>query len=169
MTRKLNIGMHGQLDGWETFNITKPADHIGDCQDLSRFHSGSFDVVYASHVLEHVGFREVRATVQGWQRIIRPGGKLYVSVPDMEMCSKILIHPDADVQTKQKILAVIYGGETDVNDYHNSGFVPEGLVHLMTATGFSHIERVRDFGLFNDCSTLLVNKEPLSINVIATK
>ena len=40
---------------------------------------GSFDVVIASHVLEHL--EDARAALEDWMRVLRPGGLLIIGVP----------------------------------------------------------------------------------------
>ena len=44
------------------------------------FAAGSFDAVISNHSLEH--FVELEATVREIKRVMRPGGALYVAVPD---------------------------------------------------------------------------------------
>lgn len=50
----------------------------GTLQD-AKFESGSFDVVFSSHVLEHIG--EPSALLQEMNRVLRPGGLLVSVVP----------------------------------------------------------------------------------------
>lgn len=42
------------------------------------FPDASFDLVYSSHVLEHIEWDQVEATVAEWARIVKPGGVLEV-------------------------------------------------------------------------------------------
>lgn len=61
--RRLHIGGHTPLQGWEVIdaNPGPVVDHVGNAGDLPRFETGTFSEVYASHVLEHyhaVGLNE---------------------------------------------------------------------------------------------------------------
>jgi ubiquinone/menaquinone biosynthesis C-methylase UbiE len=47
----------------------------------------SFDFVYSSHCLEHV--HEVPHALRNWLRILKPGGYLYVVVPDYLLYEKL--------------------------------------------------------------------------------
>jgi predicted SAM-dependent methyltransferase len=51
----------------------------GDAQCLHGVDDNSFDIVCASHVLEHVHSPEI--ALQNWSRILRVGGYCYILVP----------------------------------------------------------------------------------------
>ena len=47
---------------------------VGDCRDLSRFEDDSIDEIYASHVLEHLSYRnEIVPALKEWRRVLLPG------------------------------------------------------------------------------------------------
>lgn len=82
--RCLEIGPNKtRLAGFETLDIVAGplVDHVGDCRRMP-FPAESFDLVYASHVLEHVEWHEVAATVAEWSRVLKPGGSLEVHTVD---------------------------------------------------------------------------------------
>src|SRR5207249_3890671 len=54
-----------------------PMRHIHCVQAVDRlekFRSGSADLIYASHVLEHISHRETLSVLQEWRRVLKPGG-----------------------------------------------------------------------------------------------
>jgi predicted SAM-dependent methyltransferase len=82
--RRLEIGPNkGKLPGFETLGL--PAgpliDHVSDCRK-TPFPDGSFDLVYSSHVIEHVEWYDVERTIAEWARILKPGGWLEVHTVD---------------------------------------------------------------------------------------
>jgi len=62
----------GQLDGME------------DC----------YDAILAAHVLEHFGWYRIKDVLEGWVKLLKPGGELYVIVPSLEWaCSNSEKYP----------------------------------------------------------------------------
>ncbi|MBO1767812.1 class I SAM-dependent methyltransferase [Allobranchiibius sp. GilTou38] len=61
---------------------------VGDCTDLSRFEDASFDVVFASNLLEHLERAATNALVDGVQRILRPGGRLILMQPNFRLAPR---------------------------------------------------------------------------------
>ena len=81
----LHVGGTARKEGWKVLNIQpgEHVDYVGDVSDLSGFADQSFDVVYSSHTLEHLGYqRDLPRALAAIYRILRPGGKLFASVPD---------------------------------------------------------------------------------------
>ena len=55
----------------------------GDANFASRHVQEQFDFVYSSHCLEHM--HDPRATILDWWKMVRPGGYLYILVPDEDL------------------------------------------------------------------------------------
>jgi SAM-dependent methyltransferase len=55
----------------------------GDANNITAFESGSFDCVYSSHCLEHMD--DPARTIQNWWSLVKPGGYLFVIVPDEDL------------------------------------------------------------------------------------
>lgn len=55
----------------------------GDAATLPGLLSESFDYVYSSHCLEHLS--QPLAALKRWVEVIKPGGYLYLVVPDYEL------------------------------------------------------------------------------------
>jgi len=64
---------------------------------------------------------------------------------------------------------MMYGGRTTAYDVHYAGLNFEFLQAFLQETGFREVKRVKEFGLFNDTSTLLFGNVPISLNVEARK
>jgi predicted SAM-dependent methyltransferase len=82
--RCLEIGPNkARLPGFETFDVVPGplVDHVGDCRRM-KFPDGAFGLVYSSHVIEHVEWFDVEATIAEWARIVAPGGWLEVHTVD---------------------------------------------------------------------------------------
>ncbi len=89
--RKLHLGCWKR--DWPGFTNVDLADfphihHKRNVDDLGLFQEGSFDVVYASHVLEYFPLRDVPRVLAQWRRVLAPAGRLYVAVPDFDGLAK---------------------------------------------------------------------------------
>ncbi|TWP32722.1 class I SAM-dependent methyltransferase [Leekyejoonella antrihumi] len=58
---------------------------VGDCCDLSRFENSSFDVVFASNLLEHLERPQTEALLGEAHRVLRPGGRLILLQPNFRL------------------------------------------------------------------------------------
>ena len=56
---------------------------IGDAETMAGIPDRRYDFLVAAHVLEHM--RNPIASLLAWVRILRPGGKLYLILPDKRM------------------------------------------------------------------------------------
>lgn len=96
----LNIGCGGVFHPtWVNVDVA-PAD--GSVRRVSAskplpFADGSFDAVYASHVLEHIAPEDSRAFVIECMRVLRTGGVLRLVVPDLEEIARTYLERLADV------------------------------------------------------------------------
>ena len=74
---------------WERVTIdvdaSVGADHIGSLTDMRSFFSDqSFDAIWSSHTLEHLFFFELKLALAEFRRILKPGGFVLVTCPDIE-------------------------------------------------------------------------------------
>ncbi len=167
----LHVGGQERKDGWTVVNVQPGphVDHVGDLRDLSRFADASIDNVYASHVLEHVSQADVLPVLRGVHRILASGGKFLISVPDLDTLCHLFISPWATPDMKWHAMRMIFGGQVDAHDFHFMGFNEQFLRNLLAQAGFTDVQRVASFGLFQDTSEFRPYGFPISLNVIAVK
>jgi SAM-dependent methyltransferase len=58
---------------------------VGDCADLSRFADQTFDVVFASNLLEHLDLAANERLVREVRRVLRRGGRLILVQPNYRL------------------------------------------------------------------------------------
>ena len=169
---KLHIGGEEAQDGWTVLNV-KPGPHVdivGDFRDLRGFDVESVEEIYASHVLEHLAYScEVVPALTACHRILKRGGRLLVAVPNMDTICRLMLHSESTLQVKYQLMRILFGGQVDEWDYHKVGFTPDLLASFIGEAGFTDVQQVNDFGLFDDTSNLKVGDISVSLNVIATK
>ena len=169
---RLHIGGKEPREGWKILNVNAGpgVDFVGDCVDLGRFESGSVQQIYASHVLEHLGYaRELPDALKEWYRVLVPGGKAMISVPDFEVMCRLFIESARDEGERFHIMRMTFGGQAYERDFHRVGLTYEFLVLYLEGVGFARIERVDDLALFDDTSRLKYLDTPISVNVVAWK
>ena len=166
---KLNIGGLEKKEGWKILNIQKKnnVDFIGDISDLSQFENSSVEEIYASHVLEHVPQHKIETTLKGIRRVLKDGGKFYISVPDLDILFHSFRSTLLNIKVKKYILAMVFGGQDDQYDYHYYGYNFEVLEDYLKSNGFTDIKKVESFGLFEDTSEFKPFGFPISLNVVA--
>jgi predicted SAM-dependent methyltransferase len=173
MTRKLHIGGRIAAPGWEILdaNAAPFVDHTGNAKDLSRFTEDTFSDVYASHVLEHFDFAgELLAVLQEWKRVLEPGGRLHVSVPDLDVLAALLLDRQSlDFDDRFHVMAMIFGGHVDRFDYHAVGLNEDILGYYLTQAGYTDLRKVGSLGLFDDTSEMVFKGKRISLNMIAQK
>jgi len=158
-------------EGWKVLSIQKndDVDFVGDLTDLSQFSENSVETVYASHVLEHVDQKKVKETLLGVNRILKKGGKFYISVPDMDILCRMFIDKKTNGKVKFHTMRMMFGGQMDKYDFHYFGWNYEFLNVYLKESNFEKVERVDSFGLFEDTSSYKPYGFPISLNVIAYK
>jgi predicted SAM-dependent methyltransferase len=170
----LHIGGQEAHPDWKILDIEErpEVDIVGDAADLSQFADESVDAIYASHVLEHFYYglhNELVKTLTEWHRVLKPGGKLYISVPDLKTLCWLFLNPNMTPMDKHHIMRMMFGGNMNQYDVHKVGFDADILALYLQEIGFQDYEVVSEFGLFNDCSGLRLLDTLISLNAIATK
>lgn len=71
--------------GFITLDCSIKCDVPWDLRLGLPFKDGRFDLIYAEHVLEHFDYADLCMLLQSAFRILKPGGLLKVSVPDVSL------------------------------------------------------------------------------------
>lgn len=98
------------------------------------YRDNSVEEIIASHVLEHFSHRETSIVLQEWIRVLRPGGKLRLAVPDFEEVARLYLAGAA-----VNVQGYVMGGHNDVDDRHGCLFDRESLTELMIDCGLERI------------------------------
>ena len=168
----LHIGGWEKREGWFILD-TLPSPHVdrvGNCNDLSFLADESCAEVYASHVFEHLGYSgELQKALKDVHRVLKPGGRLRASVPDLEILCRLFLHPSLDANGRLHVMRMMFGGRMTEYDVHLVGLNFELFGGLLNEAGFRDIRRVPEFGLFQDTSILKFGDVPISLNMEARK
>jgi predicted SAM-dependent methyltransferase len=169
---RLHVGGQIKHAGWEILDVRAGphVDFVGPCTDLSVFADDSVAEIYASHVLEHLGYQaELRAALDEFHRVLIAGGQLRISVPDLATLCQLFIDPALDDAERFHVMRMMFGGQINAADFHRVGLDEGFLANYLRRAGFADIARVAHFGLFDDSSSLLFRGRPISLNLQACK
>ena len=164
--RKLEIGPGPvRIAEFETLNIRTwtNVDFVGDAARKLPFKSEVYDLIYASHILEHVPWYQVENTLAEWKRVLKPSGVLELWVPDGLKISQAFVAAELEGGTEYKKdgwwyansdqdscvwmagRCFSYGdgnGRADSPNWHRGLFSERYLAKLLSQAGFENIERL---------------------------
>lgn len=112
-------------------------DHVATIDNLSFIKTDSVDVIYNCHVLEHFKRRDVGRVLSEWQRVIKPGGTLRVSVPDFsKLCEVYQRQNQLDV-----VIGALFGRQDYLYNIHYNVFDLASLAQSLEEAGFINVHR----------------------------
>jgi predicted SAM-dependent methyltransferase len=122
------------LDGWTNCDIQvspkapRPPEILCDVKSIP-LEDECADVVMALHLLEHFYQWEAPAVVQEWRRLLKPGGKLILELPNLEAACRNLLKGMKD----QMSMWPLYGdpGHKDPYMCHRWGYTPKTVVKFL--------------------------------------
>ena len=114
----INLGS-GAYTSPEFINIdsrTMPQVHyIADVERLPMFADGSADLIYASHLVEHINRGDLPTVLREWRRVLKNGGILRFGVPDFDGLVEIYQTSGKDVNS---IMSQLLGQTPPYDDHH---------------------------------------------------
>lgn len=168
---RLNLGGRGtKIAGFKTVDLSAEhdVDFREDVSNLASFETNSVDEIYASHILEHFPHTKTVDVLKEWCRVLVPGKKLFISVPDFNEAIQVYLE-DGMIDVVRNML---YGDQGYPLAFHYTGFTFSTLAKSCIDAGFSDIKRIKKHPhMANDCSTNVYTKtmRPISINAEVTK
>jgi hypothetical protein len=135
---KLHLGCGDKyLQGFVNIDIrkTKANDVIDNIFYLSTIEDSSAEVIYASHVLEHVPRNKIKSVLKLWNKKLKKGGTLRISVPSFE---KVVQAYNLGFPM-QKLLGFLVGGQKNRYDYHKMVFDFQTLKDHLENSSFANI------------------------------
>jgi len=153
--RKLHIGCGGNiLKGWlnSDYNSVHSDVIFLDATKPFPFNNDEFDYLFSEHVIEHFDFAKGFAMLLECHRILKPGGKLRISTPDLLFLIDLHRAEKSELQkeyikwsTDNFIKAAPYYAETFVinnfvRDWGHTFIYDENVLrYSLTSAGFEEI------------------------------
>jgi len=150
---KLHLGCNDRaLEGWTNLDIINGpgVDLVSSAHELPELLDGSVDEILAEHLLEHLTFYEAQRALAEWYRILKPGGKLTIEVPNLVgLCRAFIEASEYERFQSNKgswsIAHHIYGNQTgrsseeQLSQVHKSGYSPLRLEEMLIGVGFTDV------------------------------
>ena len=142
---KLNLGCGLDVrEGYVNIDVrrTHPKVQVIDLEEelLHRFADESVEEILARDFLEHLSWRVVEDFLRDCLRVLRPGGRMYVQVPDMEAIARnVILNPSfryGELEGWRAISFWVYGAQDYPENTHRCGFTQATLRRLLEGVGF---------------------------------
>jgi SAM-dependent methyltransferase len=153
----LHTSFHG--DEWREVRLDIDSgvspDIVCSITDMQPVGTGSIDAVWSSHNLEHLQRHEVPKALDEFMRVLRPGGYLLLTLPDLQRIAELVagdaLEDEAYLSPSGPITALdmIYGHTPSLargNHHmaHKTGFTARTLRQLLVDAGFSGVTLQRE-------------------------
>ena len=166
--RKLEIGPGPiRITSFETLDVQRrdDIDYVCDLAKKLPFPDETYDVIYASHVVEHVPWYQLEEVFKELHRILKTGGVLEIWVPDgYKLCKALVDYEEKGLNRIKKdgwyrynpnhnpylwISGRLYTygngtGKVDDPNWHRSLFTEKFLKQLMKAAGLRNIKKMKN-------------------------
>jgi predicted SAM-dependent methyltransferase len=128
-----------RLEGWVHVDAQAypHVDHQTTIDKLDVLPDASVDELYACHVLEHVGRRELLGVLREWNRVLKAGATVRISVPDFDA----VVDQYKATGQLHEVMGLLVGGQRDRWDYHCVAFNLALLTELLECCGFAQVQR----------------------------
>jgi len=118
----------------------------------TSFDPTSVDLIYSSHSLEHLPIRLARKALKHWASILKPQGRLFLAIPDLQAICRIVANDDNQIDhIKRWYLFCLFGwqadttivnmqnddgtAELDQSQIHMTGWTPRMIKHDLENVG----------------------------------
>jgi SAM-dependent methyltransferase len=93
---KLQLGAGGnQLAGWLNTDQSRTGPYL-DLTEPFPFSDNSFAYIICEHAIEHICYADALAMLRECIRVLKPGGKLRISTPDLVRYADMIVRRDEE-------------------------------------------------------------------------
>ena len=105
---------------------------------LEQFEDASVDYIEHNHMIEHLSFEDAKLGVQEWARVLKNGGYLVITCPNLDFVAKLwLKYKDSEnKEMREYVLKMIYGEQDHLGLFHVYGYNEKTLSELLCCNGF---------------------------------
>lgn len=131
------------------------------------------DAIFSSHALEHISFRETMATLKEWGRVLKPGGRMVIVIPNLKWAAKQILAPKIAQDTAERAMFFFTSAQkgdlrSATQDVHRAGFTPQSIKGVLERTKvFGDIEVYTSEGNFDNWDEDgMIAKDDMGYNIV---
>lgn len=145
-------------------------DIVADLQDLSQFQNDSADLIYCCYGLQRWSPQQLPSLLAEWQRVLRPGGALRLSVPDFAVLARLYLAGQVALET---LAPLLHGDPTADSEIYRWSWDRRSLTQALEQAGFVNIQaydpQKTDPAGYTDASSTQLAGQLVSLNLEAFK
>jgi len=139
----------------------KHVTYVCNCWEIDeKVERESVEEIYSRHMFEHLTFAQGRATLKAWNKVLKRGGKIHMSMPDLRyhvnQYVRFVNNRGRGVESFEHAIKGFYGGQreewgdppqTSFNnlwDVHKSGYDEVSLKELLESFGYTRFKRLEN-------------------------
>jgi predicted SAM-dependent methyltransferase len=137
---RINLGCNDfKLDGFINIDSDPGVnpDFVADALNLP-YEDNSIDELYAGHLLEHFTLQE--DPLKEWFRVLKPGGRITVTVPDTGSSLKLYSEGKLSLEW---VNAVVFGAQDRKEQNHHQVFTTD-ILKMQFSGYFKEVEILED-------------------------
>ena len=149
LRRSAATGLHlgagsSRIEGLINCDLFDPAaDRKIDATDLGDVKTGSVDLIEHHHMIEHLSFEQFDQAMKEWNRILRKGGYLVFTCPDIRrVCLRYLAISGMPWIRKRDehldyAIKMLVGSQEHEGMFHKNHFDAKRIRRILPGYGFS--------------------------------
>lgn len=139
------IKVHPRLLGVDAFAETPEVNVKAYMWDMP-FNDNSVDGIFCMMALEHISKFQIMPTLAEFNRVLKPGAKFIILVPDLIwVLERFIKNPNVEYE-----MDMIFGIQTHDGEYHKTGFTPEIInLYFKEAIPNCKIETIYNVNAYN--------------------
>jgi predicted SAM-dependent methyltransferase len=101
--RKLHLGCGGNiLSGWLNTDLEPGSSDVArvDLTERLPFEDACFNYIFSEHVIEHLSYSQGLGMLSECHRVLRSGGRIRISTPDLAFLVDLYAAEKSDVQLR---------------------------------------------------------------------
>lgn len=141
----LNIGCGPTKDpAYVSVDLYADCDVMADARKLP-FDDNSVGHILANNVLEHFTCIEAQDCLEEWKRVLKPGGKLVVCCPSIDVLMEEWAASGKETSTFNDIMGKIYAMHDKAGMGHKWGYTLQSLALAIYGAGFHILQLWQHF------------------------